>query len=52
MADSALTSRGIAGGVRLVVVAKKPDDARTIARIRGPHHLAMAKGEALAGHTH
>ena len=56
----------IAGGVRLVVVTKKPDDMRTVARIRGlgfaglitegahhqPHHLAMAKGEALAGHTH
>ena len=56
----------IAGGVRLVVVAKKPDDTRTAARIRGlgfaglitegahhqPHHLAMAKGEALTGHTH
>jgi hypothetical protein len=56
----------IAGGVRLVVVAKKPDDTRAVARIRGlgfaglitegahhqPHHLAMAKGEALAGHTH
>ena len=56
----------IAGGLRLIVVAKKPDDAKTLARIRGlgfaglitegahhqPHHLAMAKGEALAGHTH
>ena len=56
----------IAGGVRLIVVAKKPDDAKKVARIRGlgfaglitegthhqPHHLAMAKGEALAGHTH
>jgi hypothetical protein len=55
----------IAGGLRLIVVAKKPDDAKTLARIRGlgfaglitegahhqPHHLAMAKGEAL-GHTH
>jgi hypothetical protein len=55
-----------AGGVRLVVVAKKPEDARAVARIRGlgfaglitegahhqPHHLAMAKGEALAGHAH
>jgi len=56
----------VAGGVRLTVVAKKPDDAKVVARIRGlgfaglitegahhqPHHLAMAKGEALAGHTH
>jgi len=54
------------GGVRLTVVARKPDDARLVARIRAlgfaglitegahhqPHHLAMAKGEALAGHTH
>jgi hypothetical protein len=56
----------IAGGVRLIVVAKTPDDAKAVARIRGlgfaglitqgahhqPHHLAMAKGEALAAHTH
>jgi hypothetical protein len=56
----------IAGGVRLIVVTKKPDDPKVLARIRGlgfaglitegahhqPHHLAMAKGEALAGHTH
>jgi hypothetical protein len=56
----------ISGGVRLVVIAKTPDDTRTVARIRGlgfaglitegahhqPHHLAMAKGEALAAHTH
>ena len=56
----------IAGGVRLTVVAKNADDSKTIARIRGlgfaglmtegahhqAHHLAMAKGEAIAGHTH
>ena len=56
----------IAGGVRLTVIAKRPDDPKLIARIRAlgfaglitegahhqPHHLAMAKGEALAGHTH
>ena len=56
----------IAGGVRLIVVAKRPDDAKLVARIRGlgfaglitegahhqPHHLAMTKGEALAGHSH
>jgi hypothetical protein len=56
----------IAGGVRLTVVAKKADDAKVVARIRGlgfaglmtegahhqAHHLAMAKGEAIAGHTH
>ena len=56
----------IAGGVRLTVVAKKADDAKAVARIRGlgfaglmtegahhqAHHLAMAKGEAIAGHAH
>jgi hypothetical protein len=62
---SARTER-IPGGVRLTVKAKEPDDAKTIARIRGlgfiglltegahhqPHHLAMAKGEAMQGHGH
>ena len=56
----------IPGGLRLTVVAKNPDDAKTVARIRGlgfigllvqgghhqPHHLAMARGEAVAGHGH
>ena len=56
----------ILGGLRLTVVAKNPDDAKTVARIRGlgfigllvqgghhqPHHLAMAKGEEIAGHGH
>ena len=56
----------IAGGVRLTVVARKSDDAKAVARIRGlgfvglmtegahhqAHHLAMAKGEAVAGHRH
>jgi hypothetical protein len=56
----------IAGGVRLIVATKKPEDPKVLARIRGlgfaglitegahhqRHHLAMAKGEALAGHTH
>jgi hypothetical protein len=56
----------IPGGLRLTVVAKNPDDAKTVARIRGlgfiglltqgahhqPHHLAMAKGEAMPGHGH
>jgi hypothetical protein len=54
----------IPGGLRLTVVAKNPDDARTIARIRGlgfiglltegfhhqPHHLAMAKGKEMNAH--
>ncbi len=56
----------IARGVRLTVIAKKPDDAGTIARIRGlgfiglltegghhgPHHLAMARGEVIEHHAH
>ena len=56
----------IPGGVRLTVTAKAPDDPRAVARLRGlgfiglltegahhgPHHLAMAKGEALPGHGH
>lgn len=55
----------IPGGVRLTVLAKRADDAKLVARTRGlgfaglitegshhqAHHLAMAKGEALA-HTH
>jgi hypothetical protein len=55
----------IPGGVRLTVLAKRPDDAKLVARTRGlgfaglitegahhqAHHLAMAKGVALA-HTH
>ena len=49
------------GGVRLTVTAKTPQDPGAVARIRGlgfagllalgghhgPHHLAMARGEAL-----
>jgi hypothetical protein len=56
----------IPGGLRLSVTAKNVDDAKTVARIRGlgfigllvqgahhqPHHLAMAKGEAIGGHSH
>ena len=56
----------IAGGVRLTGIAKKSDDAKLVARIRGlgfaglitegahhqPHHLAIARGKALSGHTH
>jgi hypothetical protein len=64
-AFSAMTD-SIPGGVRLTVLAKSQDDAKAVARIRGlgfaglitegahhqAHHLAMAKGEAIAGHTH
>lgn len=56
----------IPGGLRLTVTAKNPNDAKTIARVRGLgliglltvgahhqlHHLAMAKGEEEAGHSH
>lgn len=56
----------IPGGMRLTVTAKNPDDAKTVARIRGLgliglltvgahhqlHHLALAKGEEMAGHSH
>jgi hypothetical protein len=56
----------IPGGLRLTVVARDPTDAKNVARIRGlgfigllvqgahhqPHHLVMAKGEALPGHGH
>ena len=55
----------IAGGVRLTVTAKRAEDARAVARIRGlgfaglltegshhgPHHLAMARGKAV-DHAH
>jgi hypothetical protein len=66
MAEWSARAETLPGGVRLVVVAERPDDAKLVARIRGlgfaglitqgahhqAHHLAMAKGEALAGHTH
>ena len=59
-------TESIPGGVRLTVLAKNTDDAKAVARIRGlgfaglitegahhqAHHLAMAKGEAIAGHAH
>jgi hypothetical protein len=59
-------SEPIAAGVRLTVIARKPDDQNVVARIRGlgfaglltegahhqAHHLAMAKGEAIADHAH
>lgn len=56
----------IPGGLRLAVTARRAEDVKTVARIRGlgfagllmqgghhgPHHLAMAKGEMLPGHRH
>jgi hypothetical protein len=66
MPSFAARTETIPGGVRLTVIAKNPDDVKLIARIRGlgfaglitegahhqPHHLAMARGETIAGHTH
>jgi hypothetical protein len=66
MPDWSAKTESLPGGVRLTVIANRPDDASLIARIRGlgfsglltegahhqPHHLAMARGEALPGHTH
>ncbi|HET9488637.1 MAG TPA: hypothetical protein VFR64_02605 [Methylomirabilota bacterium] len=62
----AARTESIPNGIRLTVTAKRPDDAKLVARLRGlgfaglmtqgahhqPHHLAMAKGEAMAGHSH
>jgi hypothetical protein len=66
MPSFAATTEPIAGGVRLTVIAATPDDPKAVARLRGlgfiglliqgahhgPHHLAMARGEAIAGHQH
>jgi hypothetical protein len=66
MPSLAAKTEPIAGGVRLTVVAKKSDDPKVVGRIRGlgfaglitegahhqAHHLAIAKGEAIAGHAH
>jgi len=66
MAEWSAKAESVPGGVRLTVAAERPDDAKLVARIRGrgfaglmthgahhqPHHLAMAKGELLTGHTH
>jgi hypothetical protein len=66
MASLSAKAETISGGVRLTVTAKKADDAKVVARIRGlgfaglmtegahhqAHHLAMARGEPVAGHGH
>jgi hypothetical protein len=60
----AARTESISGGLRLTVLARNRDDAKVVARIRGlgfaglltegahhqAHHLAMAKGQAFAGH--
>lgn len=66
MSEWSARTEPIPGGLRLLVTAKNTEDAKTIARIRGlgfigllvqgshhqTHHLAMAKGEKMAGHGH
>jgi hypothetical protein len=66
MKEWSAKAEAIPGGLRLTVVTKDQADAKTVARIRGlgfigllvqgghhqPHHLAMAKGEAMPGHNH
>ena len=66
MPEWAARTEEMPGGLRLTVTAKDPADARTVARIRGlgfigllaqgahhqPHHLAMARGEAMTSHGH
>jgi len=56
----------IPDGIRLIVIARDPGDAKAVTRIRslgfagllvqgghhGPHHLVMAKGELPASHRH
>ncbi len=66
MPDLAASSEAVPGGVRLTVTAREAEDARAVARLRGlgfiglltlgahhqSHHLALARGEAMAGHAH
>ena len=63
--DYVASTTDIPGGVRLTVTAQQPGDERTVAKIRGlgfiglltvgahhaPHHLALARGAAMA-HAH
>jgi hypothetical protein len=66
MPGLAAKTEPIPSGVRLTVTAREPGDAKAVARVRGlgfiglltlgahhqPHHLAMARGEAMPGHGH
>jgi len=66
MAEWSARTETLPAGVRLTVIAERPDDPKLVARIRGlgfaglltegahhqPHHLAMAKGQALTSHQH
>jgi hypothetical protein len=64
MPGLAATTEPIPGGVRLTVTARNAEDAKAVARVRGlgfiglltlgahhqPHHLAMARGQAMPRH--
>lgn len=64
MPGLAAKTEAIPGGVRLIVTARDAQDGKAVARVRGlgfiglltlgahhqPHHLAMARGEAMPGH--
>ncbi len=66
MPELSARAEAIPGGARLTVTSRQPEDAKAVARLRslgfiglltlgshhGPHHLAMAKGESLPGHSH
>jgi hypothetical protein len=66
MVEWSAKAEPIPGGARLIVTTKNADDQKALARLRGlgfiglltegahhgPHHLAMARGEAITGHTH
>ena len=66
MPGLAAKTEAIPGGVRLTVTARDAEDAKAVARVRGlgfiglltlgahhqPHHLAMARGQAMPGHGH
>jgi hypothetical protein len=65
MAGLAAKTEAIPGGVRLTVTARDAENAKAVARVRGlgfiglltlgahhqPHHLAMARGQAMPGHS-
>jgi hypothetical protein len=66
MPGLAAKTEAIPGGVRLTVTARDGEDGKTVARVRGlgfiglltlgahhqPHHLAMARGQAMSGQGH
>ena len=64
--DYRATASPIDDGMQLTVVARRPGDQATVAKVRGlgfiglltygdhhaPHHMALARGEAVTGHSH